>query len=165
MRKENNTIVLVRALVKLSSALYDIDNMRVSPKHKFNMRIDVDNFHVWLEEYMKEPMKSLGNADGSLLVALIQIFDNYEETVFVRNEYFTSVNLFLAKAHSALADLKELDSIHSTYVIELIDKLNILLSKGYFKQYTSYTSEEGNTFHDLVKFMNDKGKTIIVGTL
>lgn len=165
MRKENNTIVLVRALVKLSSALYDMDDMKLSPNYKFKLKVDVDNFQTWLEEYIKEPVKNLGNADGNLLVSLIEMFDDYEETVFVRNEYFTKVNLFLAKTHSSLADLKELDSIHSAYVIELTEKLEALLSKGYFKQYTSYTSDEGTTFHDLVNFMNNKGKTIIVGTL
>ena len=165
MRKENNTIVLVRALVKLSSALYDVDDMKQSNKHKFQLRKDVDSFQEWLEEYIKEPVKNLGNADGELLVALIEIFNAYDETVYIRNEYFTKVNLFLAKLKSSLNDLKQLDSIHSTYVIELTDKLTDLLSKGYFKHYMSYTADDGKQFADFVEFMDNKGNKIIVGTL
>lgn len=165
MRKENNTIILVRALVKLSSALYDVDDMRQSSKHKFQLRKDVDNFQEWLEEFIKEPVKNLGKADGDLLLSLIDIFNGYDETVYVRNDYFTNVNLFLAKLKSSLNDLKQLDSLHSTYVIELTDALNEMLSKGYFKQYITYVADDGMTFNHLVNFMDNKGNTIIVGTL
>lgn len=165
MKVDNNTIVLVRALVKLSSAIYDVDDMKQSDKHKFQLKKDVDKFQEWLEEYIKEPIKNLGNADGELLVSLIDMFNGYDETVYIRNEYFTKVNLLLAKLYSSLNDLKKLDSIHSQYVIELTQKINQLISQGYFKQYLDYTSEEDNTFKDLVDFMDNKGNTVIVGTL
>lgn len=165
MRVENNTIVLVRALVKLSSALYDVDDMKESPKHKYQLKNDVNSFHEWLEEYIKEPVNNLGNADGNLLVGLIDIFNGYDETVFVFNDYFTKVNLFLAKLHSSLADLKALDKIHSNYVIELTDKIQTLIDKPYFKSYIMHKSDEGTGFNNLVEFMNNKGNTIIVGTL
>ena len=162
---ENNTIVLVRALVKLSSAIYDIDCMIPSPKHKFQLKVDLAEFQIWLEEYIKGPVSNLNNADEELLLDLINLFEEYEQTIFIKTEYFTRVNLFLAKCNSALEDLKELDHTHSTYVYDLIDKLNIIINKNYFKHYIDYSDENGNGFHKIINFMNLKGKTIIVGTL
>lgn len=164
MTMENNTIILVRALVKLSSAIYDIDCMIPSPKHKFQLKKDLSQFQVWLEEYIKGPISNLNNADEELLLDLINLFEEYEQTVFIKTEYFTRVNLFLAKCSSALEDLKELDHTHSTYVYELIDKLNVILNKKYFKHYIDYSDENGEGFNKIVNFMNTKGKTIIVGT-
>ena len=91
--------------------------------------------------------------------------DEYEKTIFIRTEYFTRVNLFLAKCSSALIDLKELDHTHSTYVIELTEKLEEVINKSYFKHYKDYQDENGGNFNNIVNFMNSKGKTIIVGTL
>lgn len=162
---ENNTIILVRALVKLSSAIYDVDCMISSPKHKFQLKKDLDIFQAWLEQYIKDPVSNLSNADGELLLDLINLFDEYEQTIFIRTEYFTRVNLFLAKCSSALTDLKELDHTHSTYVIELTEKLEEVINKSYFKHYKDYQDENGGNFNNIVNFMNSKGKTIIVGTL
>jgi hypothetical protein len=164
MTTENNTIILVRALVKLSSAIYDIDCMIPSPKHKFQLKKDLTEFQIWLEDYIKGPISNLNNADENLLLDLINLFEEYEETVFIKTEYFTRVNLFLAKCNSALEDLKELDHTHSTYVYELINKLNVILNKKYFKHYIDYSDEAGEGFNKIVDFMNTKGKTIIVGT-
>jgi|Laugrespbdmm15sn_2_1035079.scaffolds.fasta_scaffold41122_1 hypothetical protein len=162
---ENNTIVLVRALVKLSSAIYDIDCMIPSPKHKFQLKKDLEVFQVWLLDYTKEPILNLSTADSELLLDLINLFEEYEKTIFIRTEYFTRVNLFLAKCYSALNDLKQLDHIYSTYVIELTEKLEFILNKPYFKHYKDYQDDNGGTFNNIVEFMDNKGKTIIVGTL
>ena len=164
MTTENNTIILVRALVKLSSAIYDIDCMIPSPKHKFQLKKDLTEFQIWLEDYIKGPISNLNNADEELLLDLINLFEEYEQTVFIKTEYFTRVNLFLAKCSSALEDLKDLDHTHSTYVYELITKLQVVLNKNYFKHYIDYLDESGKGFNTIVDFMNQKGKTIIVGT-
>jgi hypothetical protein len=165
MQVENNTVVLVRALVKLSSALYDVDDMRELPKHKYQLKLDVNEFQEWVDNYITDSMSKLSNADDELLLRLINVYNQYDETVYIRTPYFTKVNLFLAKVHSALRDLKKLDEIHSTYVIELSSKINDLLEKKYFKNYMMYTSSEGRTFWDLVEFMDNKGNSIIIGTL
>jgi hypothetical protein len=165
MQVENNTIVLVRALVKLSSALYDVDDMKEMSKHKYQMKIDINEFQEWLELYITDSMSKLSNSDPELLLELIKMYNGYDETVYIRTPYFTKVNLFLAKLYSALRDLKKLDKIHSEYVIELSTKIEELLDNKYFKSYINYTSVENRTFWDLVGFMDDKGNSVIIGTL
>lgn len=165
MRTEKNTIVLLRALVKLSAAIYDIDCMKESDKYRFQIKRDLDRFQPWLEEYIREPITTLTKADSETLISLINLFTSYEDTVFIKDEYTTCVNLFLAKCYSSLNDLKDLDSKHSFYVNKLIVKLNTVISSKYFNQYTDYVDPDGKTFSDIIKFMDDEGKSIIIGTL
>jgi hypothetical protein len=139
--------------------------MNESPKHKYQLKLDVNEFQIWVEKYIADSMSKLSNADDEILLMLINMYNDYDETIYIRNPYFTKVNLFLAKTHSALRDLKKLDNIHSTYVIELSSKINNLLEKKYFKSYINYTSSEDRTFWDLVKFIDNKGDSVIVGTL
>jgi hypothetical protein len=165
MQTENNTIILVRALVKLSSAVYDIDELQESKAYKNQIKYDLNNFQNWITNYIKEPITSLTKADGDLLVELIDIFNDYDDTVFIKNEFTTKINLLLAKCYSALNDLKYLDKIHSKYIIELASKLNTLTEKKYFNHYIDYIDPNGKTFKDIIKMMDNEGSSIIVGTL
>lgn len=162
MDNNQNTVILLRALVKLSSALNDMDELRYHDKFKYNLKNDVIKFQDWVEEYIKGPVTSLTKADDELLVEFINIFNSYEETVFVKDEFQTRINLLLAKCHSVMYDLAQLDSIHSNYVIELSGKVTTLISKGYFKVYKDYVDPEGHTFGDIVQMMNRDGDCIMV---
>ena len=64
----NNTIRLVRALVKLSSALYDIDELKDDKRYKFALKKDLDIWHEWIEEYIKLPISSFTKADHDTLM-------------------------------------------------------------------------------------------------
>jgi len=163
MDSNTNTVILLRALVKLSSALYDMDELQEQNKFKYNLKNDIIKFQEWIEEYIKGPVTSLTKADGDLLVKFIEMFNSYDETVFIKDEFQTRINLLLAKCHSVMHDLAQLDSIHSHYVIELSGKVTNLISKGYFKPYVNYIDPEGHSFGDIVQMMNRDGDTIIVG--
>jgi hypothetical protein len=140
-----------------------MDELREHPKFKYSLKNDVIKFQDWVEEYIKGPVSSLTKADDHLLVEFINIFNSYEETVFIKDEFQTRINLLLAKCHSVMYDLAQLDSIHSHYVIELSGKVTNLISKGYFKPYVDYIDPEGHSFGDIVQIMNRDGDTIIVG--
>lgn len=165
MQTENNTIILVRALVKLSSAVYDIDELQGNKAYRNQVKYDLNNFQNWITNYTKEPLTSLTKADGDLLLELIDIFNDYDDTVFIKDEFTTKINLLLAKCYSALNDLKNLDKIHSKYIIELSGKLNNMITKKYFNSYIDYIDPNGKTFKDIIRMMDDEGSSIIVGTL
>lgn len=163
MDYNNNTVILLRALVKLSSALNDMDELRESDKFKFSLKKDVIQFQDWVEEYIKGPVASLTKADDELLLQFIEMFNSYEETVMIKDEFQTRINLLLAKCNSVIYDLIQLDNVHSKYVIDLITKVNRLISKAYFKPYIDYVDPDGKTFQDIVNMMNQDGDTIILG--
>jgi hypothetical protein len=165
MGVDKNTVILLRALVKLSSALYDIDELKEEKQFKYQLKKDLVEYQDWLEDYIKEPVMSLTKADDVLLLDLINLFCSYDQSVYVKDVFNTRINLLLAKCHSSINDLSNLDKKHSKYVNDLIIKTNNLVDKGYFKQYLDYKDPNGKTFTDIVKFMDDEGKSIIVGTL
>lgn len=162
MNKDHSTVILLRALVKLSSAIYDMDELRESDKLRFSFKKDLPAFQDWIENYIKGPVNNLTKADDVMLMDFINMFNSYEETVFIKDEFQTRVNLLLAKCHSVMYDLSQLDSVHSSYVIELSAKINTLLNKGYLKPYIDYVDPEGKSFQDIVSMMNKDGDLIIV---
>ena len=161
---DQDNIRFIRAVVKISSALYDIDEMQKSKKYKYSMKIDVNKWHEWSEDYIKEPMNVFGNTDVNALMDLIEIFDDYSNKIFIKSEFNTRLNLFLAKIESARWDLIQLGADNKTRMGVLITNIEDLINKGYFKSYKNYVDPYGKGYTDIVESMNKVGETIIVGT-
>ena len=161
---DQNTIKLVRALVKISSAIDNMDEISHANEFKFSIKKDLPPYQQWLEVFIKQPMDALANADSDTLMELIKIFDEYAGNVYIKNNYCTHINLMLAKLKSALYDLEALDESYREKVSELISKTYNFSSKGYFKIHINYVDPEGNTFESLIQYMNKAGDHIIIGT-
>ncbi len=159
-----DNIKFIRAVVKISSALYDIDEMKKSKKFKYSMKLDVNEWHVWSEEYIKEPMHIFAKTDAVALMNLIEIFDDYNNKIFIKSEFNTRLNLFLAKIESARWDLLQLGADNKARMGILITNIEDLINKGYFKSYKNYVDPYGKGYTDIVDSMNRLGETIIVGT-
>lgn len=159
-----DNIKFIRAVVKISSALYDIDEMQKSKKFKYSMKVDVNKWHEWSEDYIKEPMNVFGNTDVNALMDLIEIFDDYSNKIFIKDEFNTRLNLFLAKIESARWDLLQLSDENKSKMRFLIANIEDMTGKGYFKSYKNYVDPYGKGYNDIVESMNKVGETIIIGT-
>lgn len=159
-----DNIKFIRAVVKISSALYDIDEMQKSKKFKYSMKVDVNKWHEWSEDYIKEPMNVFGNTDANALMDLIEIFDDYSNKIFIKDEFNTRLNLFLAKIESARWDLLQLGDENRSRMRFLIANIEDMTGKGYFKSYKNYVDPYGKGYNDIVESMNKVGETIIIGT-
>ena len=159
-----DNIRFIRAVVKISSALYDIDEMKSNKKYKFSMKLDVNKWHEWSELYIKEPMHVFAKTDAVALMDLIEIFDDYHNKIFIKDEFNTRLNLFLAKIESARWDLLQLGADNKSRMGILITNIEDLTNKGYFKSYKNYVDPYGKGYTDIVDSMNRLGETIIVGT-
>ena len=165
MEINNNTVRLVRALVKLSSALYNIDDLKMDPRYKYKLKQDLEKWQFWLEGYIDGPMTAFANADINTLSSLIEMFDDYNKKILIKDDFNTSINLFLSKTASALYDISTLEPPYQNYMSNIRQKITKLLDQGYFKLYTNYEDSNGKTFKDIVQSMNDLGDKIIVGTV
>jgi len=164
MTVDDNTVKLVRALVKLSSALYDADEIMTSERFKRDLKKDLAKWSAWIEEYIQKPVNSLANADDETLMDLIKMFDSYDKNIYIVDSYTTYINLFLAKVYSAYNDLIALESQYQGYTQDLIGKIHMIKNRGYLKSYTNYVDPDGNSFNSLVEYIDKAGNTIIVGT-
>ena len=95
---------------------------------------------------------------------LIELFDDYHNKIFIKDEFNTRLNLFLAKIESARWDLIQLSDDNKARMGELIGNIEELANKGYFKSYKNYVDPFGKGYIDIVDSMNRLGETIIVGT-
>lgn len=164
----NKEIGLVRALVKLSSALYDIDDIKEDKRYKHYIKKSLNIWQDWSEEYIKKPLSAFSAADPDTLLILIQLFDDINKHIFVIDEFTTKINLTLAKLESALCDLEKLDledPDYKLYVDTLKNTIKELLSQNYFNKYISYIDLEGNNYQSIITILNDIGDKLIVGTV
>ena len=159
-----DNIKFIIAVVKISSALYDIDEMKKSKKYKYSMKLDVNEWHVWSEDYIKAPMDAFANTDVNALMDLIELFDDYHNKIFIKDEFNTRLNLFLAKIESARWDLIQLTDENRARMGLLIGNIEELVNKGYFKSYKNYVDPYGKGYIDIVDSMNRLGETIIIGS-
>ena len=95
------------------------------------------------------------SADSEVLTHLISIFDDFSDTVFIKNQYITSTNLFLAKLTSACNDLDKIKIADAHYIKTLISFIKSFLNKKYLKQFSEWEDSEGNTFYSIIKKLEE----------
>jgi hypothetical protein len=165
MKIDDNTIKLTRALIKLSSSINDIDDLNDDINFKTQLKYDVLRWQSWLEGYIKNPITVFSDADSSTLMSLITMFDQYEDEIFIMDNFTTRINLFLSKTESAINDIKLMNTEYLNYVSLLRNKGEEMLNKPYFKKYIKYVDVNNAGYKEIVKSIDDLGNTIIVGTL
>jgi hypothetical protein len=159
-----DNIKFIRAAVKISSALYDIDEIVEDKRFKFDLKVDLLEWWEWSEEYIKGPMSIFANTDSESLTLLIDMYDDYSTKIYIKDVFNTRLNLFLAKIESALWDLNQLSDENKELIHILMHNIQHLIKKGYFKNYKNYHDPAGKGFVDIVNSMNRLGETIIVGS-
>lgn len=159
-----DNIKFIRAAVKISSALYDIDEVVEDKRFKFNLKIDLLEWWEWSDKFIEGPMAVFGNTDSKTLSALLDLFDDYSNKIYIKDAFNTRINLFLAKIESALFDLEALLPENKERMEVLIVRIKNLIKKGYFKPFKNYVDPYGKGYTDIVHSMNVLGNTIIIGT-
>ena len=161
MEINTNTIRLLRALTKLSSALNDSDELQDYPEYRHLLKKDVNFFSEWLEEYIKEPINAYIKSDSDCMMGLIDLYNSYDEKIFIKDGFTTSVNLFLAKLSSAYNDLAVLEEPYFHYMSTLKNKLQTIIEKKYFTTYINYNIDDNYSFSEIVDSMDQVGESII----
>lgn len=163
MSRLENTIHVVRALVKISSALNDIDNVLYDTKLARDVKKYLPDLQQQLEKVIDDPIKTLFKSDDETLKILIDTFDNFSERVLIKDSYTTSINVTLAKLESAIYDLHNSNMLEG-YIEEIQQHLYKITLKSFFKPFKNWTDKDGLVFNDLVVELNTIGeKTVILG--
>jgi hypothetical protein len=157
----DNNLFLLRAFVKLSSVITDIDDLQNLPKYGKITKKELNIFQDWVEDYMKGPLNSFGKVDLPTLHRLIVTFDNVDTFIVIKGKYNTKINLVYAKLMSALNDLNQLEPEYRNNVYRLIDKLTWFKSAKFIVAQTVFIDIEGNTIQNVVKMLDDMGMKIL----
>lgn len=177
MKKEEliqaDTVSLLRAVMKISSALNNLDNLSTSKYNKFKFKVESLKWDGIMAFQLSAIMKSMVEENDKLMVdVLTKInetddnikYDNYSE----KNSDKKNLILFYSKVRSALndiSDIKELNKV--SYYPSIIVYASIPLLKVIEKQHNFILSKDkvGIEITEIVEFYDKEGKSIMYSTI
>jgi hypothetical protein len=159
-----DTIHLLRAVMKVSSALNDLDEVVYRKKYyKFRFKQYAAKWAVLMEMHTKELMKSLLEEDHALLQ---EIYNSIEDgsTGINAGEDKTSLILFYAKLKSAINDINKMDEHKGTFYPVFIDLHTKVVIEHMEKQYgdiINMKDVDDKGVEEIIKFFDSLGETIM----
>lgn len=140
MKQTKDEIHIVRALVKLNTALLNCDVLvdTDAPVFTGKLRRDITKFCEWYCTHTHEENIALVKASWTAYNELANYWfsEDFDEIVEASTIGKKHLALFMSKCKSAVNDLKKVEPIMSNKIIvnPIISRLENLFSNGYFKR-------------------------------
>lgn len=177
MKKEEliqvDTVSLLRAVMKISSALNNLDNLSESKYNKFKFKVESLKWDGIMAFQLSTIMKSMVEENDKLMVDVLTRINETDDNI--KYDYYSEKNsdkknliLFYSKVKSALndiSDIKELNKV--SYYPSIIVYATIPLLEIIEKQHNFILSKDklGIEIKDIVDFYDKEGKSIMYSTI
>jgi hypothetical protein len=158
MEANPNTLKLVRALVKLSSVITDIDILSEQPRYKHEIKRKLNAWQTWIERYTKDSMTRLCKTDDETLLVLINLFDEFDERLKADDRFIAGINIIIAKVSSAIRDIEQMEVPYDQYAGPLKTKLTELVNANVLRVHV-----DADIIKQLISEMNDISDKMIMG--
>lgn len=159
-----NSVILIRAVIKLSNSLMNLDNLDDGECSFFTrkMKMDFLNYGEWLENHVKQMVDAYMEENEHLVVELITWFTEIESHFQMDDFHDKELMLFIAKNQSAVNDLRSLVKYRefTLYVAQIISRFEKICSKGYMKKFEFITFKHGS-FNKVVDQMDALGEKMV----
>jgi hypothetical protein len=159
-----DTVELLRSVMKVSSALNDLDEIAYRKKYyKFRFKQYAAKWSVFMEMHTKELMKSLLEEDHSLLQ---EIYNSIEESSMGLSAGVdkTSLILFYAKVKSAINDINKMTDNRNSFYPIFIETHTQVVIDHLEKQYgdiITMKDVDGKGVDEIIEFFDKLGETIM----
>jgi hypothetical protein len=159
-----DTVELLRSVMKVSSALNDLDEIAYRKKYyKFRFKQYAAKWAVFMEMHTKELMKSLLEEDHSLLQ---EIYNSIEESSMGISAGVdkTSLILFYAKVKSAINDINKMTDNRNSFYPIFIETHTQVVIDHLEKQYgdiITMKDVDGKGVDEIIEFFDKLGETIM----
>ena len=159
-----DTVELLRSVMKVSSALNDLDEIAYRKKYyKFRFKQYAAKWSVFMEMHTKELMKSLLEEDHSLLQ---EIYNSIEESSMgiTAGVDKTSLILFYAKVKSAINDINKMTDNRNSFYPIFIETHTQVVIDHLEKQYgdiITMKDVDGKGVDEIIEFFDKLGETIM----
>ena len=163
--KEFNTDVinLLRAVMKISSALNNLDNLQEEKKYiKFKLKQEVENWHIAISGTTATLMKSLVAENDGLFMEIYKSLDELDNRITMENTSKRELIIFYVKIKSAMNDISKItspswmDLVISHYTIKVINRIESM-----YKAIIEISDSQGTSVYDFIKFYDDAGDKIM----
>jgi hypothetical protein len=163
--KENKIdfIPIVRAMVKLSSALADADTVMDGKYYKFRFKKVLEKWVDKTEKATKPFMgKFLENSEDALQAAYDRFLE-FTKDLTVKDEDRTALILLYCKAKSALNDMEKLSFEEGGMITHILVKYTTELLKsieGQYKDIFDVRDSEGKSIQAIIDGYDELGNTM-----
>jgi hypothetical protein len=160
-----DTVHLLRSVMKISSALNDLDAIVDQKKyHKFKFKQQADRWAKFMELHTAQLMSSLVEEDSKLLMEIYNSIEESTDKVQMDTPEKTSLVIFYSKLSSALYDIDKMVDNRRTFYPIFIEHHTKNVLKELEKQYKSIlgvVDSEGRSILHIVNFFNNFGEKIM----
>jgi hypothetical protein len=166
-KKELNedTVKLLRAVMKISSAFNEYDSMSFDSKYfKHKFKTECVKWSESMNKHMNELMNSLMEEDDKLLMEVYSRIDKSTEEIDAGSPDKTTLVVFYCKIKSALNDIDSMTNNRNTFYPMFIHHYTGKVVKQIEKQYKpilEVKDTEGNGCQYVIDFLDNLGEAIM----
>lgn len=159
-----DTVHLLRGVMKISSALVDLDEIIDNGKYyRFGFKKEVEKWAKFMELHTAQLMSSLVEEDSTLLMDIYNALDGSTNKVQISPEK-TPLVIFYCKIKSSMNDINEMKENRNTFYPRFIEIYTDNVIKQMEKQFhailnTKDYEDRGLDF--IINFFDDFGKNIM----
>ncbi len=165
MNKDQDTVHLLRAVLKCSTALTFLDEI-VEQKiyHRFAFKRESNNWSKVIEMHTQELMNVLVQENDKLLMEIYEIIEGSLNKVQFGNPAKTSLFCYYVMIKSAVNDILKMKDRRMVYakVIELVTNKVIIKIEKQYKNIIEIKDHEGRDFTYLVEYLDDLGEKVMI---
>ena len=160
-----DTVHLLRSVMKISSALNDLDEIIDRKKYyKFKFKKESERWSKYMELHTAQLMNSLIEEDSNLLMEIYNSIEESTNKVTMNTPERTSLIIFYCKLSSALHDIDKIKDNRNSFYPRFIEHHTKNVLNEMNKQYKSIldvVDSEGRPLSFIVDFFDNFGEKIM----
>lgn len=160
-----DTVHLLRSVMKISSALNDLDSILDQKKYyKFKFKKESERWAKYMELHTAQLMNSLVEEDSTLLMEIYNSIEESTNKVTMDTPEKTSLIIFYCKLSSCLNDIDKIKDNRNSFYPRFIEHHTKNVLKEIDKQYKSIisvTDSENRPLSFIIDFFDNFGEKIM----
>jgi hypothetical protein len=160
-----DTVHLLRSVMKISSALNDLDAIVDQKKYyKFRFKKESERWAKYMELHTAQLMHSLVEEDSNLLMEIYNSIEESTNKVVMDTPEKTSLIIFYCKLVSSLHDIEKMQDNRNSFYPRFIEHHTNNVLKQLTNQYKSILNvvdSEGRPLSFIIDFFDNFGEKIM----
>jgi hypothetical protein len=158
-----DVVSLLRAVMKISSALNNLDALNHDKKYiKFELKLVVTDWYNAVSLTTDTLMKSLVAENDGLFMEIYNSLDELDERIDMKNKKKRELIIFYIKLKSSMNDLnKILKSSWMDHIIRMHTKIVVQTIEEMYSLIVNISDANGVSIDDFVRFYDETGDKIM----
>jgi hypothetical protein len=162
--KSEDTLRILRAVMKISSSFNNLDELHGSLYNKYEFKRMARGWSALMELHLKRTTDALTEENEDLFTDIYMNFDKCSEGIVVVNEERTNLVLFYGKIVSAVHDIEKMEYENHPFTYHILSSTKRLISQmeRQFAKILERKDDEGHNVNTLISNFDDFGEAIMI---